>query len=65
VGSMKKLGKKVVAHENTLSAYCSSGCFCLPITCTCSSTSHDPTGSTFQGDVKADQQGSQIMPFIL
>lgn len=60
---MKKLGKKVVAHENTLSAFCTS-CFCLPITCTCSSTSHDPTGSSFQGEVNS-QIKSPSMPYIL
>lgn len=55
---MKKFGKKAVKEENTLSAYCSSSCLCLPITCTCSSTSHNPTGVTFQGQVKADNAGT-------
>lgn len=35
-------------------------CTCLTITCTCSSTSHDPTGNYFQGDVKADSAGTIV-----
>ena len=32
----------------------------VTITCTCSSTSHDPTGNYFQGDVKADSAGTIV-----
>lgn len=58
---MKKLGKKAKAHENSLSAYCLSACPCLPITCTCSSASHDPTGNLLQGNVKIEQLYSIVM----
>lgn len=57
---MRKLGKKARAHENSLSAYCTSSCTCLPITCTCSSTSHDPTGNYFQGRTKAESAGTIV-----
>ena len=60
---MKRLGKKVVAHKNTLSAFCVS-CYCLPITCKCSSTSHDPTGTTFQS-TQTSQIKSPSVPFLL
>lgn len=57
---MRRLGKKAKTHENSLSAYCTSSCTCLPITCTCSSTSHDPTGNNFQGSVKANSAGTIV-----
>lgn len=57
---MKKLGKKAKVHENSLSAYCSSGMYLSYNYCTCSSTSHDPTGNYFQGDVKADSAGTIV-----
>ncbi len=60
---MKKLGKKIVVHDNTLTAFCTS-CFCLPITCTCKSTSYDPTGSTFQGEATSQIKTPQAPYFI-
>ena len=63
VSRMKKLGKKIVNHENTLTAFCAT-CTCDFVTCTCKSTSYDPTGTYFSGSATIQQKGPNL-PYTL